>query len=386
MKLFYLKFKRELLRLCKSFLSKEQFTDNLYRLQFQVRQAEAAPTFQYQAAALLGPVSSSAFSRPIDILIPVYNGYDYINPCLHSVLENTDLPFHIYLAEDCSPDARVWPLLEQWANAYPDKITLLHNEQNCGFAKTMNRLITLTEHDCVLLNSDTEVPAKWASRLFYPIFTDNTVASCGPWTNSGSFQSFFFDNEDTMLDVPLADMDKAVQDISADLRVLFPNITGFCMAISRKAIEQIGLLDEVYGRGYYEETDWCFRAGKAGFSHRLVPNLFVYHKGRSSFGDQVSQKLMTGNRKLFLKRYPKAEQNLRYAKKDPLFRLLHFIVLGRYLSLKYPGFPKKYFAPGEGPSFLQKGTCYTVQLGPLSASVYQKENPASLLCRTVSCQ
>ena len=40
-------------------------------------------------------------------------------------------------------------------------------------------------------------------------------------------------------------------------------ISGACMLMRRDALEDIGLLDESFFL-YYEETDWCKRAGEAG--------------------------------------------------------------------------------------------------------------------------
>lgn len=370
--LFYLKFKRELLRLFKPLLPAEFFTRQMRQATQQAAQWEARPTGRCQAQGLFIAPQFAPAPRPIDILIPVYNGYSYITPCLQSILQHTDLPFHIYLADDGSPDPQVATLLQAWKEKFPEKITLFINQQNKGFSKTANQLISASQNDFVLLNMDTEVPPAWASRLFYPIFTNDKVASCGPWTNSGSSQNFFFAHQETTLDVPLADMDKAVRDFSPDLPIYLPATAGFCMAVSRQALKQIGPLDEVYGRGYYEETDWCFRAAKAGFAHRLSANVFVYHKGKISFGQENYNQLMKQNRKIFLKRYPFGEKAIRTCRKNPLFQLISFVVLGRYLALKYPGFPKN--VP-NGPKARQEKDCYTLSLQAFSASVYQKQNP-----------
>ena len=375
MPLAYYKIKRELLRILKPVFPADYYAGEMNFIEQQVQRLQARSTLSFQVDQLFKAPLHTPAPRFVDVLIPVYNGYDYLNPCLQSVLQHTDLPFHIYIADDCSPDERVLPLLKEWTAKFPDKITLLTNTQNCGFAKTVNKLIAASSHDFVLLNTDTEVPPAWASRLFYPIFTDDKVASASPWTNSGSFQSFYFDHEDSSLDVALEDMDRACRDFSADLPLYFPNVTGFCMAISRKVVDEIGVLDEIYGRGYYEETDWCFRAGKAGFAHKLVPNLFVYHKGRSSFGENAFSQLLRKNRKIFTQRYPSAEKTLRLAKKNPLFALSSFVLLGRYLALKYPGFPAYTPNTPDAPYVQKQDNCYSIHKGSLASWVYQEKDP-----------
>ena len=56
------------------------------------------------------------------------------------------------------------------------------------------------------------------------------------------------------------------------------------MAISRRAIEQLGLFDEIaFGRGYGEENDFSMRAVAAGMKNVLCDNAYVAHHGGSSF-------------------------------------------------------------------------------------------------------
>lgn len=368
-----------MLRLIKPFLNSQKFTRSMNALQKEVMRAEAKDTLKLNAKDLFKPAKHSPALRPIDILIPVYNGYEYLAPCLQSILQGTDLPFHLYLADDCSTDSRVWPFLTRWAQEHPAKVTLLKNTVNSGFAKTVNKLIAASYHDFVLLNTDTEVPPAWASRLFYPLFTDEQIASCGPWTNSGGIQNFFFGHEDTPLDVPLRTMDNAVKNISPDIKIHFPGMMGFCMAIKRKAVRQIGALDEIYGRGYYEETDWGLRALTAGWKHQLVPNLFVYHKGRSSFSTAEFDALMAQNKQIFIKRYPFADRAFRKARKNTAFKLLSFIIIGKYLSIKFPGFIQKGSALPQQPALLRRNHCYTLQWQNHTVYAYQKEDPAPFL-------
>ena len=54
-----------------------------------------------------------------------------------------------------------------------------------------------------------------------------------------------------------------------------------------RVLRQIGLLDERFFL-VYEETDWCFRARKAGFLCRMVADARVWHKVGASFGTEAS--------------------------------------------------------------------------------------------------
>ena len=67
---------------------------------------------------------------------------------------------------------------------------------------------------------------------------------------------------------------------------------GFCMYVTRQALDLCGLLDEeTFGRGYGEEVDFCLRASRLGLRHLVEDSTFVYHRGGVSFGDGQSEGL-----------------------------------------------------------------------------------------------
>lgn len=69
--------------------------------------------------------------------------------------------------------------------------------------------------------------------------------------------------------------------------VEIPTGVGFCMAVRRACIDQIGPFDQArFGRGYGEENDFCLRATATGWRHVAATGLFVCHRGGSSFGDE----------------------------------------------------------------------------------------------------
>ena len=51
------------------------------------------------------------------------------------------------------------------------------------------------------------------------------------------------------------------------------------MALPTAKINEVGLMDPVFGRGYSKEIDWCQRSHAMGYRSVLVPSCFVYHAG-----------------------------------------------------------------------------------------------------------
>jgi GT2 family glycosyltransferase len=58
---------------------------------------------------------------------------------------------------------------------------------------------------------------------------------------------------------------------------------GSAMVVLRGVLEHVGLLDESYYL-YFEETDWCLRARRAGYRILAVPESVVWHRVSASLG------------------------------------------------------------------------------------------------------
>lgn len=66
-------------------------------------------------------------------------------------------------------------------------------------------------------------------------------------------------------------------------------VTGACLLIRRKTIDQVGLLDESYFM-YTEEVDWCYRAKEMGWLTYYYPKSVIIHHQGSSIRGFPSQK------------------------------------------------------------------------------------------------
>ena len=62
--------------------------------------------------------------------------------------------------------------------------------------------------------------------------------------------------------------------------------SGFCLLIRRAVIEAIGLLDEQFGIGCFEDDDYCLRAIQAGYRAVIAADAFVHHFGGRTFAGQ----------------------------------------------------------------------------------------------------
>lgn len=85
-------------------------------------------------------------------------------------------------------------------------------------------------------------------------------------------------------------------------------VSGACMIIRREVFEDIGLLDQGYYT-HYEDVDFCFNAGKAGWAVWYVPDSRVTHFVGQSTGLTVKKPkrfppyFFGARRRFFLKNY-----------------------------------------------------------------------------------
>ncbi len=275
----------------------------------------------------------------IDIIIPVYNGQKYLEPLFSSIISNTMTPYRLLVADDKSTDADVLPLLYAIKSKNPDvDIIIVENNENLGFVKTVNNLAQLTRGNFVLLNTDVEVPPHWLERLIYPLVKMDGIACVTPFTNSGticSFPNYLQDNYlPTGMDVNSVDL--AFSFVKFNKNVLdIPTGVGFCMGINKAVWDEIGGFDEIFGKGYGEENDWCMRAEKLGYRNLHVPNLFVYHKHGGSFLTEDKERYMKNNLEIINGRYPDYSDKIRQLIDDDAFSFLRKCVLAKALCEKH---------------------------------------------------
>ncbi len=228
----------------------------------------------------------------VDIILPVFNSIHIAQQCIEKVLERTVWPYRLYIVDDAS-DAYTKRKLAKFAERYPDKITLLTNRKNKGFAASVNSGIKAGNGAYIcLLNSDVLVTPLWLTKMVLALKAEPRNQIVCPATNNTA-----------LVDIPLAQGASylAMNHVFEKFAIRnYPELlpTGFCFLFPRSLTEKIGLFDEAYV-SYGEETQFWWNTVTytdgsyyPRFRAVMADDAYVFHERGSSFSSLSAEEHM----------------------------------------------------------------------------------------------
>jgi len=251
-----------------------------------------------------------SIQQPLVSIITVnYNGNSDTLDFLKSLTQITYPNIEVFVvdnASNVSPD-----ILKE---SYPF-IHLLKSENNLGFAGGNNLAIRQAKGKYFfLLNNDTEVAPDFLEPLVNLMENNEKIGIV-------SSKLLYFNEPDilqfaghkginfyTGRGFAIGFDQKDGPQYQVSYRTFMAH--GAAMMISRKAIQKVGLMAELFFL-YYEETDFCERVKQAGFEIWFAGQSRVYHKESMSVGKFSPMKIyyMTRNRIIFTRRNTKGFQH-----------------------------------------------------------------------------
>lgn len=249
------------------------------------RQAFAAQqTWSQRTNALITLAESPEHDPLISVIVVTYNNLALTRACLASLAAGPqNVRLEVIVVDNASRDGTP-DFLRQWAASSGHPIIL--NADNRGFAAANNQGLAIAAGDyLVLLNNDTEVTPGWAATLCGHLQRDGTLGLIGPVTNN-------IGNE-AKIDIAyrsLDDMPRAARQIThrrlGEVSRL-ATLGFFCVMLPRSTYERVGLLDEAFGLGFFEDDDYCRRVEQAGLKSACAEDVFIHHHLSASF-DQMN--------------------------------------------------------------------------------------------------
>ncbi len=233
-------------------------------------------------------------------IVVSWNVRGYLEKLLADLQRQTG-PFHhkIVVVDNASEDGSA----EMVRDRFPG-VCLLRNDSNRGFTAAVNRAIRAfpEAHYYFIVNPDIRCGEETLSRLVretggHPL---TGIAGCRIKTPTGR-------------DITLTTYPRMIRGLLVEAKVFWWQWTeprrrrtksnrrdvecveGSCMLIRADVILDIGFFDERFW-AYFEETDFCLRARRAGWKVTLVPDLVVTHYCGRSFRQRPFERRLIWNR------------------------------------------------------------------------------------------
>ncbi len=187
-----------------------------------------------------------------DIIIPVYNAPEYVQMCMFALLNNTDKKSigTIFLLDDKSNNVTA-NLLDNLQKKYGKQVKVIHNTENLGFIKNVNHGFSLCKEKYVLLlNTDCFIANHTVEKLMRHMEKNEKIGLiCPVCSNAANLTLEMYPGFSYM------QMDKLLEKKFSGINYDACTVVGNCLMISKKCIDEVGYLDEIYGMGYGDETD-----------------------------------------------------------------------------------------------------------------------------------
>lgn len=243
------------------------------------QEAEEFYTYQWLAAARPAPPREYGLTS---IVILTHNQLPLTRACFDSIRLLTDEPYELVLVDNGSTDGT--PDYLRALAASDERVSVVLNAENHGFPAGCNQGIKAARGEQVLLlNNDTVVTTGWLGRLLRALHSSPSVGLVGPCSNRVSGEQQI---PVTYSEGDLSGLDGFAWDWGRrhDAQTeATDRLIGFCLFIKRAVIEAVGLLDEEFGIGNFEDDDYCRRAAQAGFQILIARDAFIHHVGGATF-------------------------------------------------------------------------------------------------------
>ncbi len=224
----------------------------------------------------------------IAIVIPNYNGIEYIANCLNSLQKQSVADFDVIVVDNHSMDGSKELVLKE----FPEVICV-ERDNNGGFSVAVNVGISkakeLGAEFVFLLNNDTVADAGLIEKLVQAIESDDNIFSVQAKMLSLKEPELIDDAGDfyTVLGWAYArGKGKSAKKYQKRTRI-FAACAGAAM-YRMEYFDKIGLFDELHF-AYLEDVDIGYRARLYGYDNMYEPDAIVYHAGSASSGSRYNE-------------------------------------------------------------------------------------------------
>ncbi len=196
----------------------------------------------------------------VSIVIPLYNQLEYTRGCLESLRRTTSVDVELILVDNASSDGTA-----DYLQTVPG-LMVIANRENRGFAGACNQGILAASGEwVVVMNNDVILGNGWLQGLLSAA-AEHKLDMVSPAIREGNLNY---------------DLERYAEELTSRMKsvVRSGTVNGICFMANRKVFETIGVFDENFRIGQYEDKDLFLRARRAGFRLGTVGAAFIHHFG-----------------------------------------------------------------------------------------------------------
>jgi GT2 family glycosyltransferase len=217
----------------------------------------------------------------VSIVILNYNGKQFLDRCLTSLLNQTFSAFELLFIDNASTDGSIDYIKKRFGN--DPRLKIIKNAVNYGPIEGNNigmRLASKSSQYLLLLNNDTELTQNWLSCMINAFELDSKIgAACSKqmmMDDPKRLQGFGSFIDQCGFNYQLGENEVDRGQYSGDTIEIFAGGTT-ALFVRAGLLRKIGLLDSSYVHGF-DDVDFCWRVKLSGHKVVCVSKCVMYHK------------------------------------------------------------------------------------------------------------
>jgi GT2 family glycosyltransferase len=217
-------------------------------------------------------VKTNSIYPKVSLIIPNLNGRELLHECLLS-LKKIDYPnYEIIVSDGGSIDG----IYEMIHNEFPNVILVMEKNAGIGRSNNLGMKVATGEIIAFDLNNDEIFERDWLKKLVEVLLSSQEIGVVGGTrivygtksiVDEGGYRFSFLGFARNNQGIPFQQLPRSPQNVD------FVGIPVF----RKSLIKMIGMCDEQY-QIYFEDSDFCMSAKKAGFKIVWVPKAISYHR------------------------------------------------------------------------------------------------------------
>jgi GT2 family glycosyltransferase len=229
----------------------------------------------------------------VSIIIVNFNGLQFLEPCLSSLMNQSCKNFEIILVDNGSSDGSADYVRNQFAT-----VKIIETGKNLGFSGGTNTGIHAAKGEYILtLNNDTIADPYLLEEIQKPMIFNTKVGMCAS-------KILFPDNSINSTGICIsrsgAAWDRGIYEPDDNCHEQQEEVFGPCAGSAlyrREMLDQIGMFDEDFFM-YMEDVDLAFRGQFSGWKCIYVPTARIIHKHGGTAGINSDLSIFYSNRNL----------------------------------------------------------------------------------------